>query len=286
MAAQLSFGDDVKNQATQMLHALMAYANNEIPQCPIQLDVQWKVENNRYQLVVKNAHQEKHLLKLVKVFCQRNKIDLVCTSKKNIQANFFNVLRSGTLNMLKDENNLSQKKRTGLWCFSIPLWSDKTEDNLKQFSQYWQKQYNENKKEKKQPKLKRYSKDKNPNEDNKSKEKTSLSQEISDLLFLLNCIQQENAFKAARATANPAGTFLVRAKDLSLQKWLVNRLVRLVPGYENAYCQPFNVYSPQIRLNFNILWENLAANLNTTATLDNVTQALVERCCRQTVILV
>ena len=114
----------------------------------------------------------------------------------------------------------------------------------------------------------------------------SLSQDLSELLCLLNCIQQENAFRAARATANPAGTFLVRAKDLSLQKWLVNRLVRLVPGYENAYCQPFNVYSPQIRLNFNLLWENLAANLNTTATIENVAEALIERYCHQTVILV
>lgn len=274
----LSFGNTVKTRATQMLYALMAYANQEIPNCPIEFEARLVFKDNCHQLKVRNVHQENHLLELVRFFISRDECE--CLNKDHIQRNFFEQLGERGLNILQDESQASQKKRYGLWCFSIQLWSQDVNENLEQFSQYWE-EYKNN-----QSQSNRFTDNQNLVIDFESKQTAFLSQDLSELLFLLNCIQQENAFRAARATANPAGTFLVRAKNLSLQKWLVNRLVRSVPGYENAYCQPFNAYSPEIRLNFNLLWEKLATELNISATIDNVTKALIERCCCQTVILV
>ncbi|MEC4983358.1 MAG: hypothetical protein SAJ37_08965 [Oscillatoria sp. PMC 1068.18] len=108
---------------------------------------------------------------------------------------------------------------------------------------------------------------------------------ITDLLWKLNCRQQEANFGNSLQYLQPAGTFLVRAKDLNLQKYLVKRLARDIPGFQNAYCQPLVVPPHPMRINFEEFWRELATKFKTEPTRNSIIKAISDRCKSQTVIL-
>ncbi|MEC4891743.1 MAG: hypothetical protein SAL07_00190 [Oscillatoria sp. PMC 1051.18] len=108
---------------------------------------------------------------------------------------------------------------------------------------------------------------------------------ITDLLWTLNCRQQEAYFGDSLQYLQPAGTFLVRASDFKLQKYLVKRLARQIPHFQNAYCQPLVVPAHQMRRNFEYFWGELATKFETEPNRNDIITAISKKCKNQTVIL-
>jgi hypothetical protein len=100
----------------------------------------------------------------------------------------------------------------------------------------------------------------------------SQAQQVTELLWTLDCVHQEAAFKCAPHASN-CSIFIVQASDLKLQKWLVKRFTR---DYQNARKYRFVAPAHTMRWDFNGFWQDLSKALNTTTTTPD---EVVERLC-------
>ncbi len=116
--------------------------------------------------------------------------------------------------------------------------------------------------------------------------KVSRSQCLSDLLWTLNYYAQETEFRQSKDRLERAIAFLVRGKNLKIQRWLVNRLAQQIPDFENCYKQEFDFpHREDIRLDFEQFWREFAKKLKTPATPDAVLDRLGKLCREKPVIL-
>jgi hypothetical protein len=90
-----------------------------------------------------------------------------------------------------------------------------------------------------------------------------------------------NALKLQRVSA-----FLIRGKDLNVQRWLVKRLARQIPNFENATKLEFLLSRRlDIRSDFEAFWVDFSEKLQTQANQDAVLRRLGELCREKPVIL-
>ena len=103
---------------------------------------------------------------------------------------------------------------------------------------------------------------------------TTRAQQVADLLWTLNCDEQEGRFKNRCKQMQQAHLFVVQAPDLRIQKWLVKRFMR---QYHNAQPYPLNIRGLGIPSDFGKFWQELESRLKLpNASSDAILQALCE----------
>ncbi|NET08079.1 MAG: hypothetical protein F6K16_25900 [Symploca sp. SIO2B6] len=112
------------------------------------------------------------------------------------------------------------------------------------------------------------------------------SQQLTNLLWMLNCNTQEFNFEKSLKQLTRAGAFLVRGRSLGVQRWLTKRFAQKIPNFENATKLEFLLTRRQdIRADFEVFWTELGSKLGTPASQNSVLDRLCEFCQEKPVIL-
>lgn len=109
-------------------------------------------------------------------------------------------------------------------------------------------------------------------------------QEVANLLRELNYDRQKADFKKLMTELKPGAAFLVRAKDIEIQRWLVSLLARTIPDFENSERISINVARYRYRFNQN-LWQQFGRKFSAANSRETVIQYLAELCQQKSVII-
>lgn len=114
------------------------------------------------------------------------------------------------------------------------------------------------------------------------------SYKVANLLMNLNYDEQKINFKKSMNQLKPGAAFLVRARDIEIQRWLVSSLSQIVPGYENSERITINASRFISRLNPD-LWQEFGKKLlipkNIPKNRDTLIRSLAEICQKKSVII-
>ena len=106
------------------------------------------------------------------------------------------------------------------------------------------------------------------------------AQQVADLLWTLNCDDQEGIFKNRCKQMQQAHLFVVQAPDLRIQKWLVKRFLR---QYHKPQPYLLDIRGLGIPSDFSKFWQELKSLLmrsNTSLTLSNASpDAILQALC-------
>ena len=109
---------------------------------------------------------------------------------------------------------------------------------------------------------------------------TTRAQQVADLLWTLNCDDQEGIFKNRCKQMQQAHLFVVQAPDLRIQKWLVKRFLR---QYHKPQPYLLDIRGLGIPSDFSKFWQELKSLLmrsNTSLTLSNASpDAILQALC-------
>jgi transcriptional regulator with XRE-family HTH domain len=100
------------------------------------------------------------------------------------------------------------------------------------------------------------------------------AEQVANLLWSLNCDDQENSFKNRCKLPERSHLFLVQVPDERIQRWLVKRFIH---KYHSANPYQLNVRSHPMRFDFSEVWQEFANRLKlSTAAPEVVLQCLCD----------
>ncbi|MGB3639672.1 MAG: trypsin-like peptidase domain-containing protein [Rivularia sp. (in: cyanobacteria)] len=112
----------------------------------------------------------------------------------------------------------------------------------------------------------------------------SSNQKIAEILCLLDYKQQEQEFRSAIEKCKE-GAFLIQTGEETIQRWLVRRLTKCVPDYEQAKKISIKIRS-HLRRDFDALWQEFKQDLGDNLNREMVIQGLAEFCKTKSVIII
>lgn len=110
------------------------------------------------------------------------------------------------------------------------------------------------------------------------------SEKLKCALQQLNYVQQKFLFDEGIIQVKPAAAFLIHGKPNYGQRWLVNLLKYKVPYHSNAWQK--SLYIKPHRRDIQTLWQNLAQQLGTSPSPEEIAEKLYQQWQTATVILV
>jgi inactive STAND len=112
-----------------------------------------------------------------------------------------------------------------------------------------------------------------------------IQQKLAMCLDSLNYTIGQATFTRLLSQCEPTGAFLLQVSDTKVQSWLVKRLAKQVPGFENGRRLEINV--ALLGGNFEYFWADLAKQLRLPyETAEATIASLSELCQEKTVIIV
>ncbi|RAM51670.1 MAG: hypothetical protein C6Y22_10440 [Hapalosiphonaceae cyanobacterium JJU2] len=109
------------------------------------------------------------------------------------------------------------------------------------------------------------------------------TKEFMIALYDLDYLHQRTSFKTAIEDVKPAATFLIHGKPHYGQRWLLNQLKSQVPYHTNAWQK--SIYIKPHRKDIEVIWQDLAQELKTSASPKDVAKELYQHWLKSTVIL-
>lgn len=112
----------------------------------------------------------------------------------------------------------------------------------------------------------------------------SSNQRIAEILCLLDYKQQEQEFISTIEKCKE-GAFLIQTGEETIQCWLVRRLTKCVPDYDQAKKISIKIRS-HLRRDFDALWQEFKQDLGDNLSRETVIQGLAEFCQTKSVIII
>ena len=111
---------------------------------------------------------------------------------------------------------------------------------------------------------------------------------IADLLTCFDYQPQANHFENLLHEGQAPRAFLVRAEDKSVQRWLVERLIPLIPGFDIGHKILIDIQRLRIRSNYSLLWEELGSEIGveTPISRETVLKSLCKIAVNRKIILI
>lgn len=121
-------------------------------------------------------------------------------------------------------------------------------------------------------------------EHSKTVNTSSFHQRIAEILSLLNYSNQEQEFKNAIKQYKES-VFLVRAEEENIQRWLVWRLAKFIPGFKQAQKISIRIRSHPMKYDFDAFWNEFKQNSANNLNRESVIQNLAELCQTKSIII-
>jgi hypothetical protein len=106
------------------------------------------------------------------------------------------------------------------------------------------------------------------------KSSASLEGDITDLFWHLDYRQQERAFEDALDEWNQCVAFSIAAPCDTTQRWILNRLKRQIPDYDNALSLCISLKQNPMRNQFKHFWEDLSQRIGTNPLPNEVLEGM------------
>jgi hypothetical protein len=106
------------------------------------------------------------------------------------------------------------------------------------------------------------------------KSSASLEGNVTDLFWHLDYRQQERAFEDALDEWNQCVAFSIAAPCDTTQRWILNRLKRQIPDYDNALSLCISLKQNPMRNQFKHFWEDLSQRIGTNPLPNEVLEGM------------